>query len=95
MTDLINTLIDDLMRDMEPATLPGHPDGPRVVTMSVDDAVELIRDLASRSGIDHILVTDGSNGTAPGGSCRSIRDPAPDRNRPRTVTATHDARVVR
>ena len=48
MTDSINTLIDDLMRDREPATLPGHPHGPRVVTMSVDDVVELIRDLASQ-----------------------------------------------
>jgi hypothetical protein len=66
MTDPINALIDDLMRDMQPATLPGHPHGPREVTMSVDDVVDLIRELASQySRIDHFLVTDGCNGSVP------------------------------
>jgi hypothetical protein len=39
--------------------LPGHPDGPGIVTLSVEDVVDLLRELASQySQLDHIVVTD-------------------------------------
>jgi hypothetical protein len=30
------SMFDDLVPDVEPANLPGHPDGPGIVTLSVE-----------------------------------------------------------
>jgi hypothetical protein len=52
------SMFDDLVPEMEPANSPGHPDGPGVVTLSVEDVVNLLRELASQySQLDHIVVT--------------------------------------
>ena len=43
----LGELIDDLLRDLPTVSLPGHPDGTPVVSMSVEEALDLIRNLAS------------------------------------------------
>jgi hypothetical protein len=62
MTVPFGELIDSLLRDLQNVPLPGHPDGPRVVSMSIEEAVDLIRNLASQhSRIDHFVITDPGN----------------------------------
>ena len=66
MTVPFGELFDDLLRDLQTVSLPGHPDAPRVVSMSIEEAVDLIRNLAAQhSRIDHFVVTDPGNATGP------------------------------
>ncbi len=66
MTVSFGELIDDLLSDRQTVSLPGHPDAPRVVSMSIEEAVDLIRNLAAQhSRIDHFVVTDPGNATGP------------------------------
>ena len=66
MTVSFGELIDDLLSDRQTVSLPGHPDAPRVVSMSIEEALELIRSLASEhSRIDHFVITDPGNATGP------------------------------
>ena len=66
MTVPFGEMIDDLLRDLQTVSLPGHPDGPRLVSMSVEEAVDLIRNLASEhSRIDHFVITDPGTATGP------------------------------
>ena len=66
MTVSFGELIDDLLSDRQTVSLPGHPDAPRVVSMSTDEALDLIRNLASQhSRIDHFVITDPGNATGP------------------------------
>src|SRR6478672_782861 len=56
MTVPFGELIDDRLRDLPTISWPGHSDAPRVVSMSVEEAVDLIRNLASQhSRIDHFV----------------------------------------
>ena len=66
MTVPFGELIDDLLRDLQTVSLPGHPDGPRLVSMSVEEVVNLLRNMASQhSRIDHFVITDPGNATGP------------------------------
>ena len=66
MTVPFGELIDNLLRDLQTVPLPGHPDGPRVVSMSVEEAFDLMRNLASQhSRIDHFVITDPGNAMGP------------------------------
>jgi len=66
MTVPFGELIDDLLRDLQTVSLPGHPDGQPVVSMSVEEVVDLLRDMASQhSRIDHFVITDPGSATGP------------------------------
>ena len=66
MTVSFGERIDDLLSDRQTVSLPGHPDAPRVVSMSIGDALDLVRNLASQhSRIDHFVVADPENATGP------------------------------